>query len=70
MFFFILFFACLAPSPVKSQNALPQKINVIILAGESNMAGPGAVFNDTATNNLTWDSVVPEHASQIPLSSG
>ncbi|GLU04215.1 hypothetical protein SLE2022_213740 [Rubroshorea leprosula] len=66
MFFFILFFPCLAPSPVKSQNALPQKINVIILAGQSNMAGQGGVSIDAATNNITWDGVVPEQCQPNP----
>lgn len=40
--------------------------NIIILAGQSNMAGRGGVVNDTATGITTWDGVVPPQCSPNP----
>ncbi|XP_044475162.1 probable carbohydrate esterase At4g34215 [Mangifera indica] len=57
-FFILLSHAC----SVKSQ--LPQ--NIFILAGQSNMAGRGGVINDTKTNTLIWDGVVPAQCQPNP----
>ncbi|GLU04214.1 hypothetical protein SLE2022_213730 [Rubroshorea leprosula] len=62
MLSFLLLLALMAsPSPAKSQSPpLPQKLNIFILAGQSNMAGRGGVVNDT------WDRVVPPQCQPNP----
>lgn len=49
--------------PVKCQY---QQQQLIILAGQSNMAGRGGVTNDTRTNKLTWDGIVPPQCQPNP----
>ncbi|KAE8725733.1 d-3-phosphoglycerate dehydrogenase [Hibiscus syriacus] len=41
-------------------------MNIIILAGQSNMAGRGGVLNDTATGITAWDGVVPPECQPNP----
>ncbi|XWS21245.1 hypothetical protein CRYUN_Cryun30bG0038900 [Craigia yunnanensis] len=51
---------------IKCQNPLQQKLNIIILAGQSNMAVRGGVANDTSTGIPTWDGVVPPQCQPNP----
>lgn len=39
---------------------------VFILAGQSNMAGRGGVYNDTAIKTTVWDTVVPPECRSNP----
>ncbi|KAJ8763261.1 hypothetical protein K2173_026162 [Erythroxylum novogranatense] len=41
-------------------------INIFILAGQSNMAGRGGLFNDTKSDRLTWDGTVPPQCQPNP----
>ncbi|KAK6256542.1 hypothetical protein QUC31_000001 [Theobroma cacao] len=66
MLSFILLALLAHALPVKCQNLLQQKLNIIILAGQSNMAGRGGVANDTATGIPTWDGVVPPQCQPNP----
>ncbi|KAK4860394.1 hypothetical protein QYF36_022869 [Acer negundo] len=40
--------------------------NIFILAGQSNMAGRGGVTNNTQTNTMVWDSIVPPQCQPDP----
>lgn len=40
--------------------------NIIILGGQSNMAGRGGVTNHTQTNLPTWDGIVPPQSQPNP----
>ncbi|XVF36341.1 hypothetical protein REPUB_Repub19eG0050100 [Reevesia pubescens] len=66
MLSFILLALLAHALPIKCQNLLQQKLNIIILAGQSNMAGRGGVTNDTATGISTWDGVVPPQCQPNP----
>ncbi|XP_039058480.1 probable carbohydrate esterase At4g34215 [Hibiscus syriacus] len=66
MLSFILLAILAQASPVKCGNPLQQKMNIIILAGQSNMAGRGGVLNDTATGITAWDGVVPPECQPNP----
>lgn len=37
--------------------------NIFLLAGQSNMSGRGGVYNDTKTDTLKWDSVIPPEST-------
>ncbi|PPS03951.1 hypothetical protein GOBAR_AA16717 [Gossypium barbadense] len=52
--------------PIECQNLLKHKVNIIILAGQSNMAGRGGVANETSTGIGTWDGVVPPQCQPNP----
>ncbi|MBA0623638.1 hypothetical protein Godav_009089 [Gossypium davidsonii] len=52
--------------PIECQNLLKHKLNIIILAGQSNMAGRGGVANETSTGIGTWDGVVPPQCQPNP----
>ncbi|KAL5847333.1 hypothetical protein ACOSQ3_010857 [Xanthoceras sorbifolium] len=43
-----------------------QPQNIFILAGQSNMAGRGGVTNDTQTNTMVWDGIVPPQCQPNP----
>lgn len=64
----ILFLVCLlsihAASAMSSQQVVSNK-NVFILAGQSNMAGRGGVFNSTARIPI-WDGVIPHACRSNP----
>ncbi|CAN8268127.1 unnamed protein product [Cochlearia groenlandica] len=62
-FFFLLFTFFLQ---IKSQ-IIPNNISIFILAGQSNMAGRGGVYNNTATNTTVWDGLVPPECKSNPL---
>ncbi|XP_022772216.1 probable carbohydrate esterase At4g34215 [Durio zibethinus] len=66
MLSFILLVLVAHALPVKCQNLLQHKLNIIILAGQSNMAGRGGVANDTSTGIPTWDGVVPPQCQPNP----
>ncbi|GMI77415.1 hypothetical protein like AT3G53010 [Hibiscus trionum] len=66
MLSFILLAFLAHASPIKCLNHLQHKMNIIILAGQSNMAGRGGVLNDTATGVTTWDGVVPPECQPNP----
>lgn len=51
------------PLPATSQ---PSPAAIFLLAGQSNMAGRGGVTNNSLTNRLTWDGVVPPQCSPTP----
>ncbi|GMI82665.1 hypothetical protein like AT3G53010 [Hibiscus trionum] len=53
-------------SHIQCQNLLHHKLNIIILAGQSNMAGRGGVANDASTGVPTWDGVVPPQCQPNP----
>ncbi|KAK1555418.1 hypothetical protein Q3G72_026130 [Acer saccharum] len=40
--------------------------NIFILAGQSNMAGRGGVTNNTQTNTLVWDGIIPPQCQSNP----
>ncbi|KAG2663581.1 hypothetical protein I3760_16G038400 [Carya illinoinensis] len=40
--------------------------NIFLLAGQSNMAGRGGVYNDTKTSLLKWDGKVPPQCTLTP----
>lgn len=40
--------------------------NIVILAGQSNMAGRGGVVNNTKTGITTWDGIVPPQCQPNP----
>ncbi|KAH1057784.1 hypothetical protein J1N35_035849 [Gossypium stocksii] len=65
MLSFILLALLAHASPIQCKHPHP-KINIIILAGQSNMAGRGGVFNDTITETLTWDGIVPPECQPNP----
>nr|KJB58573.1 hypothetical protein B456_009G215800 [Gossypium raimondii] len=52
--------------PIECENLLKHKLNIIILAGQSNMAGRGGVANETSTGIGTWDGVVPPQCQPNP----
>ncbi|EOA24461.1 hypothetical protein CARUB_v10017718mg [Capsella rubella] len=58
LFFFIIIIFLQSPPRIQSQR-IPRNISIFILAGQSNMAGRGGVYNDTATNTTVWDGVIP-----------
>ncbi|XP_042964641.1 probable carbohydrate esterase At4g34215 [Carya illinoinensis] len=59
-FIFCVFIHChVKPQGLKANN-------IFLLAGQSNMAGCGGVYNDTKTNLLKWDGQVPPQC--IPTS--
>ncbi|KAK8544834.1 hypothetical protein V6N13_003394 [Hibiscus sabdariffa] len=66
MLSFILLALLAHASPIKCLNHLQHKMNIIILAGQSNMAGRGGVVNNTATGVTTWDGVVPPECQPNP----
>ncbi|GMI91118.1 hypothetical protein like AT3G53010 [Hibiscus trionum] len=53
-------------SQLQCQNLLHHKLNVIILAGQSNMVGRGGVINDSSTDIPTWDGVVRPQCQPNP----
>ncbi|KAG7941837.1 hypothetical protein I3843_16G067300 [Carya illinoinensis] len=59
-FIFCIFVQC----DVKPQELKPN--NIFLLAGQSNMAGRGGVYNDTKTNLLEWDGQVPPQCTSTP----
>ncbi|XVF39871.1 hypothetical protein PTKIN_Ptkin01aG0067600 [Pterospermum kingtungense] len=63
-----IFFALLAHAlPITCQNLLRHKLNIIILAGQSNMAGRGGVTNDSVPGNIpVWDGEVPPQCQPNP----
>ncbi|KAJ4904638.1 hypothetical protein Rs2_18589 [Raphanus sativus] len=63
IFLYIVFL--LSPPQIHSQ-ILPQNISIFILAGQSNMAGRGGVYNDTSKNIIVWDSVIPPESRSNP----
>ena len=50
---------------IQSQT-IPRNISIFILAGQSNMAGRGGVYNDTAKNITVWDGVIPRECRSNP----
>ncbi|XVE70143.1 hypothetical protein DITRI_Ditri10aG0048000 [Diplodiscus trichospermus] len=66
MLSFILLALLAQALPNQCQNLLQQKLNIIILAGQSNMAGRGGVTNDTSKGIPTWDGVVPPQCQPNP----
>ncbi|KAG6624598.1 hypothetical protein CIPAW_16G039400 [Carya illinoinensis] len=40
--------------------------NIFLLAGQSNMAGRGGIYNDTKTNLHKWDGKVPPQCTPTP----
>ncbi|KAG7565481.1 Sialate O-acetylesterase domain [Arabidopsis suecica] len=64
-YFFIIIFLQ-SPPQIQSQT-IPRNISIFILAGQSNMAGRGGVYNDTATNTTVWDGVIPLECRSNPL---
>ncbi|ESQ45190.1 hypothetical protein EUTSA_v10010602mg [Eutrema salsugineum] len=65
LFFFFLVVFLLSPPQIQSQT-IPSNISIFILAGQSNMAGRGGVYNDTATNTTVWDGVIPPECRSNP----
>ncbi|XP_040998107.1 probable carbohydrate esterase At4g34215 [Juglans microcarpa x Juglans regia] len=65
MFLFVIFFVLVThvgsimPGELKPDN-------IFLLAGQSNMAGRGGVYNDTVTNLLKWDGLVPPQCTPTP----
>ncbi|KAG8377478.1 hypothetical protein BUALT_Bualt08G0037100 [Buddleja alternifolia] len=57
----LVHFSLVSPQSLSTDNALHVK-NIIILAGQSNMAGRGGVINNT-----TWDGIVPPECRPNPL---
>ncbi|KAG8377475.1 hypothetical protein BUALT_Bualt08G0036800 [Buddleja alternifolia] len=57
----LVYFSLVSPQSLSTDNALHVK-NIIILAGQSNMAGRGGVINKT-----TWDGIVPPECRPNPL---
>ncbi|XVF64124.1 hypothetical protein PTKIN_Ptkin09bG0142200 [Pterospermum kingtungense] len=66
MLYLVLLVLLALAIPIKCQNLPQQKLNIIILAGQSNMAGRGGVINDTSTGITTWDGVVPPQCQPNP----
>ncbi|KAK8643077.1 hypothetical protein V6N13_012393 [Hibiscus sabdariffa] len=66
MLSFILLAFLAHATPITCQNILQQRLNIIILAGQSNMAGRGGVANDTATGIPRWDGDVPPQCQPNP----
>ncbi|CAA7019142.1 unnamed protein product [Microthlaspi erraticum] len=62
-FFIITFIQC--PPQIQSQT-IPRNISIFIMAGQSNMAGRGGVYNNTATNTTVWDGVIPPECRSNP----
>ncbi|XP_010515780.1 PREDICTED: probable carbohydrate esterase At4g34215 isoform X1 [Camelina sativa] len=66
-FFFIIIIIIFLQSPPQIQSqTIPRNISIFILAGQSNMAGRGGVYNDTATNTTVWDGVIPQECRSNP----
>ncbi|KAG2257839.1 hypothetical protein Bca52824_077133 [Brassica carinata] len=63
-FLFIMMFG-LSSLQIQSQT-IPRNISIFILAGQSNMAGRGGVYNDTAKNITVWDGVIPRECRSNP----
>ncbi|KAL0847908.1 hypothetical protein Bca101_021155 [Brassica carinata] len=63
-FLFIMMFS-LSSLGIQSQT-IPRNISIFILAGQSNMAGRGGVYNDTAKNITVWDGVIPRECRSNP----
>ncbi|XP_012446625.1 probable carbohydrate esterase At4g34215 [Gossypium raimondii] len=51
---------------ISCQNILEQRLNIIILAGQSNMAGRGGVANHSVRGIPTWDGDVPPQCQPNP----
>ncbi|KAL1201305.1 putative carbohydrate esterase [Cardamine amara subsp. amara] len=67
IFFFIIIIIIFLQSPPRIQSQIiPRNISIFILAGQSNMAGRGGVYNDTVTNTTVWDGVVPPECRSNP----
>ncbi|RID65357.1 hypothetical protein BRARA_D00557, partial [Brassica rapa] len=62
-FYFIVFL--LSPPRILSQT-IPRNISIFILAGQSNMAGRGGVYNDSTKNIIVWDGVIPPECRSNP----
>ncbi|CAH8353098.1 unnamed protein product [Eruca vesicaria subsp. sativa] len=64
---FLLFIIIFIISPLQVQSqTIPRNISIFILAGQSNMAGRGGVYNDTAKNITVWDGVIPRECRSNP----
>ncbi|KAF8091752.1 hypothetical protein N665_0436s0015 [Sinapis alba] len=64
---FFLFIMMFSISSVQIQSqTIPTNISIFILAGQSNMAGRGGVYNDTAKNITVWDGVIPRECRSNP----
>ncbi|XP_010556429.1 PREDICTED: probable carbohydrate esterase At4g34215 [Tarenaya hassleriana] len=61
MIFLFFVLLLLLHHPIHSQN-VPGNVSIFILAGQSNMAGRGGIFNGTAA----WDGVVPPESRPSP----
>ncbi|CAH8320511.1 unnamed protein product [Eruca vesicaria subsp. sativa] len=61
--FFIVFL--LFPPQIQPQT-IPRNISIFILAGQSNMAGRGGVYDNTSKNIAVWDGVVPPECRPNP----
>ncbi|CAH2064267.1 unnamed protein product [Thlaspi arvense] len=66
LFFFFFFIVLLLSPPQIQSQTIPSNISIFILAGQSNMAGRGGVYNDTATNTTVWDGVIPPECRSNP----
>ncbi|XP_010504056.1 PREDICTED: probable carbohydrate esterase At4g34215 [Camelina sativa] len=65
LFSIIIIIFLQSPPKIQSQT-IPRNISIFILAGQSNMAGRGGVYNDTATNTTVWDGVIPQECRSNP----
>ncbi|KAJ4895713.1 hypothetical protein Rs2_22507 [Raphanus sativus] len=65
IFFLFIILLSLSSLQIQSQT-IPRNISIFILAGQSNMAGRGGVYNDTAKNITVWDGVIPRECRSNP----
>ncbi|XP_040998113.1 probable carbohydrate esterase At4g34215 [Juglans microcarpa x Juglans regia] len=65
MFLSIIFFVLVTHVGSVKPGELKPK-NIFLLAGQSNMAGRGGIYNDTKTNLLKWDGKVPPQCTPTP----
>ncbi|KAF5444886.1 hypothetical protein F2P56_033978 [Juglans regia] len=65
MFLSIIFFVLVTHVGSVMPGELKPK-NIFLIAGQSNMARRGCVYNDTKTNLLKWDGKVPPQCTPTP----
>ncbi|KAG2325816.1 hypothetical protein Bca52824_008544 [Brassica carinata] len=63
---FLFFIVVLLSPPRVHSQTVPRSLSIFILAGQSNMAGRGGVYNDTSKNIIVWDGVIPPESRSNP----
>ncbi|KAG6672059.1 hypothetical protein I3842_16G038600 [Carya illinoinensis] len=66
MFLSIIFFVLVTHVGFVMPTGELKPKNIFLLAGQSNMAGRGGIYNDTKTNLHKWDGKVPPQCTPTP----